>query len=129
MLVTKIYLTVQFGIVQMAMQLIVMGSCRKVFKVDDCEVLDNRQAQGAFTICLTVKALRECHTLNLVITRRIKVFVIGRPLNSNSPNTYTIKLKVHKVHYILSVNKLSFVSALLKMAPLFFIVHRLPHKR
>ena len=111
------------------MRLIVMGSCRKVFKVDDCEVLDDRPTQEAFTISLTVKALRESHILSFVITRRIKVFVVGRPLNSNSPNMYTVKWKVHKVHYILSISKLSFVSALLKMAPLFLIVHKRPHKR
>ena len=92
--------------------------------VEEClkwitEVLDDRSTQEAFTMSLTVKALWESHTLNIVITRRIKVFVVRRYLHLNPPNSYTIKWKVHKA--ILSVNKLSFVSALLKWHPCFWL--------
>ena len=64
----KIYDSTSFELVknkcEMVMQLIVMGSCRRVKW--RTEVLDDRSTQGVFTTSLTVKALRESHTLNIV---------------------------------------------------------------
>ena len=110
----------------MSMKLVVMGSCRRVYKVEDCEVLDDRRRQGAFTISLMVKALRESHRLGIVITKRTKVFVIQRAWNVALQTAYTVKWKIHKVSYFLSLSKVSFVSALLKLASEYSIVHELP---
>lgn len=103
------------NVVKMSMKLVVMESCRRFYIVEDCEVLDDRRRQGAFTISLMVKL---CGNLTDWVYQENKGLRNSKSLDCclTKIHTLAVKWKIHEVHYFLSLSKVNFVSAVLKLA-------------